>query len=446
MHPATPVLRTWKLLTVILVLVAYRVQDTPRIGSMIRDNPGLALAALVVLIVLGLLATVLSWRMTRFAVVDDQVHLRTGVVLRQQRNVNLDRLQAVEMVRPLLARIIGLVELRLEVAGGTGSAISLAYLSDVKAEQLRADLMARAAGLRHEEDDDEPFETAPERQVYEVPLGRLIGSILLSGSVIGSVAATLLPVVFVIMSGELTGLLALALPVLTAVGAVWKQVDQGIFFRAATSPDGIRLRHGLTESRAQTVPPGRVQAIRVRQGPLWRAMGWWKVQLNVAGLETSSNGPLHPVATRDEVHAALWLVVGRLDDVLDAAMVGKAGDGDGFVCAPRRARWLDPWGWRRIGYAATDQVLVLRSGRWWRQVIVVPHERTQALEVVQGPVQRTVRVASVTLHSMGGPVRPTVAHLDEDVVAQLLVEQAARARQARAAAVPEKWMLAQEDE
>ena len=53
--------------------------------------------------------------------------------------------QAVDVVQPILARLLGLSELKLEVAGGPGSAVSLAFLKEEEADALRAELLARAA-------------------------------------------------------------------------------------------------------------------------------------------------------------------------------------------------------------------------------------------------------------------------------------------------------------
>src|SRR6185503_11044782 len=64
---------------------------------------------------------------------------------------------------------------------------------------------------------------------------------------------------------------------------LWGKFTSRFGFRVATSPDGIRLHHGLLTTRAQTVPPGRVQAIRLRQPLLWRSRGWWTMEVNVAG-------------------------------------------------------------------------------------------------------------------------------------------------------------------
>ena len=85
--------------------------------------------------------------MSSYSIDAEALHLRTGVLNRQQRQARLDRLQAVDVVQPLLARFIGLAELRIEVAGGKGSAVRLSYLREGEAQNLRRVLLARAAGL-----------------------------------------------------------------------------------------------------------------------------------------------------------------------------------------------------------------------------------------------------------------------------------------------------------
>jgi putative membrane protein len=469
----------WKFFAAIVAIVAYNAADD------LRDVAGAVGSRMWLYVVLGILvATVVAfaysavaWRMTRFAVTDDAVHLRTGILFRQQRQARLDRLQAVDVVQPLLARILGLAELRLEVAGGAGSAVPLAFLREAEAEQLRAELLARAAGLHRRRpapapdattpagdpglpapadgapEPDAGYEgeapTAPERPVYEVPVGRLLASTLLSGATIWLLVGVVVIVIAMIAARSIEPAFALLPAAFGIVSYVWSRFNRGANFRAAISPDGLRLRHGLTESRAQTVPPGRVQAVRLIQPLLWRGRDWWRVEINVAGYGTETdNGQaenvLLPVGTRDDALLALWLVLpdlGTADPraLLDEALTGTSPDGS-FAVAPRRAIWLDPIGWRRHGVTVTERALVMRSGVLLRSVKVVPHERTQSLGLSQGPVQRRLGLASVELHSTPGPVVPTIAHLDARVAAGLLDEQAARARTARAAAGPEQWM------
>ena len=235
---------------------------------------------------------------------------------------------------------------------------------------------------------------------------------------------------------------------------LWGRLSRGFGFRVATSSDGLRLRHGLLEQRSQTVPPGRVQAVRLTQPLLWRLKGWWRVDVNIAGYGASGDdekarlvSTLLPVGTRDEVVAVLWFVFPDLGvqeqenpgAVVDAAMTGS-GSGHGFVTSPRQARWLDWFSWRRNGFRITRTALLVRQGVIERSLILVPHARTQSLGVTQGPLQRRLALASFALHSTPGPISPQVRHLAVPVAARLLEEQADRARQARAAAGPERWM------
>ena len=463
MHPVTPALKGWKVLVAVLAIGWFQIgENLKQAIDLMHGTAFLALIGSILLVALiGFAYSAVAWRVTRFAVTDEAVHLRTGIVFRQQRQARLDRLQAVDVVQPLLARLVGLAELKLEVAGGSGSAVSLAFLREAEAEALRAELLALAAGLRRPTatvaDEDAPtpaappaFEVAPERQVYELPMGRLVAATLRSGVVPVLLLLVAGAITLGIVSRDISAAFVLIAPLFGGVTFVWSRINQGANFRAAISPDGIRLRHGLTEARTQTVPPGRVQAIRLRQGPLWRGPDWWRVEINVAGYgqgdQQQRDTVLHPVATRGDAMTALWLVLPDLgvDDpagLIDAALSGKDADG-GFTAAPRRARWVDPVGWRRHGVKVTERALVTRSGRIWRNVDVVPHERTQSLGLAQGPVQRRLGLASFVLHSTPGPVAPRVEHLDAGVAAALLDEQAERARNARATATPEQWMRA----
>lgn len=478
LHPVTPALRGWKVLAAFVAVIGVQFAESLQDVAQ-AFGPGrawLVVLGVVLLVgVVGFVYSALAWRVMRYAVTDSAVHLRTGLLFRQQRQARLDRLQAVDVVQPLLARLLGLAQLNLEVAGGEGSAVQLAFLRESEATALRAQILALAAGLgpavvpaapAGADTQDAPpahatapaavpspgavFQAAPERQVYELPMPRLIGSILRSVPPWFLVAALVAVVVVSLVTGDVGSVVVMVPAALGTAGYVWGRINTGATFRAAASPDGIRLRHGLTETRTQTVPPGRVQAVRLSQGLLWRRADWWRVEINVAGYGATGDAQkgtvLHPVATRAEAAVALWLVLPDLgvDDpaaALDAALTGAGTDG-GFTPAPRAARWLDPFAWQRHGVLVTRTALLMRSGRWGRSVVVVPHERTQSIGLQQGPLQRRLGLASFVTHSTPGPVTPLVEHLDARAAAELLEEQASRARQARAVAGPELWMRA----
>lgn len=311
-HPVTPVVKGWKVLLVLLV-VAWQ-----SMGEWSADLPGLVrtvgwwpvVGVLLAAILVGFAGAWLAWRMTRYAIGPDAVYLHTGVLARRQRTARLDRVQGIDVVQPLLARLLGLAELRIEVAGGADSAVRLSFLREDAAHQLRNTILARAAGVDFGTPEQPEAPEAPERELVAVTPARLVASLVRS-PVIGFLTLGLIALaVTVAVTRELGVLFSAAPAVLGAGGYLWGRFAGEFNFRLAQSPDGIRLRHGLLEQRAQTVPPGRVQAVRLRQPVLWRGKDWWRLHVNVAGYgvaeeDGSTQSVLLPVGDRREALLAL---------------------------------------------------------------------------------------------------------------------------------------------
>jgi putative membrane protein len=268
-----------------------------------------------------------------------------------------------------------------------------------------------------------------------VTVARLVGSILLSGAAIFVVVATPVTIAAIALS-EMWGMIAILVSTLLAAGAsAWKEFTAGYGFRVTTASHGLQLRHGLLEQRSQTVPADRIQAVRLHQPFLWRPVDWWQVEVNVAGYGAPTGDDVRPSSVMmpvGSVHDALAVLKRILPDLVvdDAAIRGDGGAG-GFTPSPRAARWVDPIGWRRNGFRADPDALMLRSGRLHRTLDVVPHARTQSIGSFQGPLQRRFGLAGFEVHSTPGPVHPTLANLASDVAARLVEEQSSRARSAR---------------
>lgn len=468
-HPASPFVRGWVALAAIGF---FFFRDTferllrggPLIDQQLAGRAPWLLLGGGVLLLLTVLGYILSWYFTRYQVAEGYVRLNTGFLFKQQRQARLDRVQAIDIVQPLLARIFGLAELKFEVADAGESAVRLAYLRMDEARQLRAAILARAAGVVP--DPAHPGEAAaeaPEHAVLTVPPRRLIGSLVLSEQSVFIVVGGVVSVVLSALTENRSFYLFLIPALLGMAAAYWNAINRGYNFTAAISPDGIRLRYGLLDTQAQTLPPGRIQALRVSQPPLWRIFGWYRIQVNVAGYgaagsdgESSSRTTLLPVGTFPDVLTMLSLVLpdpGTPDPVavFRAGITGLAGpdgvpagapraDDAGFVTTPRRARLLAPLGWRRNGFTATDTALLIRSGRWWSHLVVVPHQRTQSMSLEQGPLARRFRVADLVLHTTAGPVSPRLIQAGLDEGRALLDAQAARARAARKRQTSEHWL------
>ncbi|HET8878145.1 MAG TPA: PH domain-containing protein [Arthrobacter sp.] len=460
-HPASPFVRGWLALAALFFFFGRDTFERLLRGGPAFDErfagraPWLLLGGGAVLL-LAVAGFVLSWYFTRYQVADGYVRVSTGILVKQQRQARLDRVQAIDVVQPLLARVLGLAELRFEVADAGQSAVHLAYLRVAEARRLRGAILA--AGVKADAGEHRPpgdaargtgsapataNAEAPERPVLAVPPQRLAGSLLLSEQTVVLLLGAAASVWLSAATESRAFYLYLVPAGLGMLAAYWNSFSKGYNFTAAVSPGGIRLRYGLLDTLAQTLPPGRIQALRISQPPLWRPLGWYRIQVNVAGYgtpgkdgERSARTTLLPVGTLADVFALLALVLpdpgtpepGR---VFTAGLRGLAPEPDGFVTTPRRARLLAPLGWRRNGFTATGTALLIRSGRWWRHLVVVPHQRTQSMALHQGPLARLFGVVDLVLHTTSGPVAPRVVRAGLDQGRDLLDAQSARARSAR---------------
>jgi putative membrane protein len=424
LHPLTPLIRGW---VWVAAAVIYGSQDAFRTGE-----PGRFAIILPVIAVLGFGVGFASWWFTRYGFDGADLRIDSGIFQRRSRRVRMDRLQAVDVVRPLVGRLLGVSELRLEVAGGTQSEAPLSYLSVDDAVRLRAELLARSAGIAADTPE------APERVVHEVPTDRLVGSTVLSG---GFIFGVLLLVgiggVVVVGSGEIiAGVLTGLIPAMLGVGgALWFHFGRNFGFTLAESPDGFRIRKGLLDTRAQTVPPGRVQGVALRQPLLWRIRGWVRLDVDVAGYAGSS----------DMVHTSTLLPVATFPEavsVLNQVMPGADPIAVPLDPVPKRAAWLRPIGWLRLAFGADDRVIVAREGVLHRTLTVVPHAKTQSVRMTQGPIQRKLQLATVWVDTTPGPVDAVIRHRPQEQARVLVEAQASRARLARRVDVPEQWMAA----
>jgi len=427
LHPVTPWRRAW---APVAGLIAFSMHDFQRTQEWFTQlTTGWLIAAFGVLLPVAAAYGFFSWWFTSYLVTDAELRIRTGLVFRRTAHIRLDRIQAVDVGRPLLARIAGVAKLKLDVVG-TEAKDELAFLSERDAVALRAELLARAAGIAPEAAPEAG--EAPARELLRVDTRTLVTGLLLMGTGWGAVLAMLVipGVVFAVSDSFLAGLAAL----LPALGGVWASTG-GRFLKeydwtVAESPDGLRLDHGLLDREHATVPPGRVQSVKITEPLLWRRRGWLRVDLEIAGAGKDKGGVLIPVATRSAVADVLARVLPGvgLDDAAEVA-----------VAVPRRARWCVPLMWRGYGHGVTDAVFVTRSGLLRRRTTLVPHAKVQSVRFVQGPWQRRMRLADVVVdHGANGW---TAARLRDAEEAHALVHaQAERSRTGRREARPDRWM------
>ena len=386
LHKLSPVLRSGRGLAALAVVLGPR-QFAP--GR--HQPPWVDVAA----VVLAAIAGVVSWLVTRWRIHNGELQIETGLVRRQSLRVPLTRLQAVDVVRPLLARMLGLAEVRIVVAGTGSSHTRLAYLTETSAGTVRAQLLALAHGLA--DDTPEP----PERPVVTVPGGRVVAANVLSTAVFVVLALAVASVILALVepvvaaglgSAAFAVAVGLTLATVRQVGAEWE-------FTVTEAPDGLRLRAGLLQTRAETIPHGRAQAVRWVQPLLWRPFGWVRLEIDVARRHDrdraeqasgASTRTLLPAGPREQ---ALWL----LSRVLPGARVTPPP----ATRPPVRARLRAPLSRHFLTAWHDDHYIVCGTGRVRRALVVVPLEKVQSIRWSQGPVSRPLRLASVHVDTAG---------------------------------------------
>lgn len=472
-HPLTPLMRGWFFLVALVLFVGRNLlEDFNDVKDLLTDAGWWLLLGIVIVLGLVVLVSWISWRATKYRLDQAAFYLRSGVIFRQNRRVPLNRVQSVDINQPLLARIFGLAVVRIESAGGADSNVELSFVPNRVAKQLREEILHRAqqedplpepptalltavpvmspveappAAVMAEDlaspilPDDAPAPaapTVPEVVLVDLPLRRLIMSIVRSAQTVFFVIALVVAIALIVgfFFGNSDGI-GLLLVTFGAGVSLWRSVSKNYGTRVTLTAEGVQIKRGLTDLRTQNIARGRIAAITASQPPLWRKPDWWRVQMSVAGYSkqesaAENSDELTAVATREELAGILRALMPDSAEQLSGEFLQSGLHGfdhdQWFTTSPRRARFFSPLNWHRRGFAVLDRVLAVRLGRWWRTLHLVEHHRSQGISASAGPLDRAVGLANVTIHLTDTTI--PVSHLDSEVADRLLRAQAERAR------------------
>ncbi|MDF2966527.1 MAG: hypothetical protein K0Q93_305 [Nocardioidaceae bacterium] len=443
-HPLSPLLRGGIVVVAMLVAGGRQLLEG---GTL--DWPLLGVGAVVVAVVAW---GALSWWVMRFRIGTQTLLIESGILVRRSRRIRLDRVQAVEVQQPFLARLLGMAELAIETAG-SGTEATLAYLRVDHARRLRAELLERAAaagspsrsgaapapgsapvavtdgaggepGLHQAPVD--PLgdrvvapEPAPEL-LHQVPPGRLMLSQLVRTAPLVMVVLGLVGVTVMLALDQPMGITVLV-PAAIAVASVVGNGFVGQYnFRLSRTSQRLAVHAGLFDVRSQSIPVGRIQGVVVHEPLVWRWLGWCEVKVTVAGVEQHSDDSarltttLLPVIDRGAGVRLTGSVLG------DSDLVGAP-----LQPGPPAARWLDPLGWRIQAVGVGADLLATRRGVLDLRTDVAPRHKVQSVGLRQGPVQRRLGLATLHIHLPPGPVDPEARHRQADEVWALALSASA---------------------
>jgi putative membrane protein len=417
LHPLSPLARLGRLVPLIffgLVVSLYRNKASG--GS---EEIYYVLAVGILTPILG----VVHWLVTRWKIEGDTLRIETGLIKRDSRRLPLTRIQAVDIVRPLMARMLGISELRIRLAGSGSTDGRLAYLSEAAALELRHHLLSE-----HREDQAAVFDASVEHPMAKVGTGRLVGSVLLSGVSLVLLAAVLALLVLDDVAPR-TAAAATGILLIYLVGLatwVWRRISTEYHFEAVEAPEGVRIRPGLLATTSETVPFARIQAVRQIEPLFWRPLGWCRLEVDIAGgsgRNQRGEGAgvarkvLLPVGTQQEA----WLLVDRL--------IG--GSRPPMTAPPRQARAKAPLSFHFLSAGHDDRRAVCVTGRLREVTAWVPLEKAQSVRRTQGPVQRRLGLASVHVDVAGRGATATFRDRSVEESDHLLHQLADLSRSAR---------------
>jgi len=383
------------------------------------------LIALTAGLLLGMGVGFVSWLFTRYVIDGTELRINSGIITKSSRRIPYERIQSVDIAEPLVARLFGLAELRIEMAGGKNSRTSLRFLKLDDAGALRQVLLDRTHGQGASEETP-----AEQRSVITVvpPMRIIIGTVL-SLDFLFAVLASIALLTAALRFGQVIAFLGGIIPLLSWLTQIVAQrVIQQWDFTLSRGERGLRIERGLLSRTSQTIPYDRVQGIAIKEPLVWRRLGWQRLEVDVAGYASqgndsdgnNSNSTLLPISDGPLANAVIAELLPGADPTISER-----------TYASSRSRWFAPIGFRYRWVAANDTTFVASEGWIERTTSIVPHHKTQSVELRQGPIQRRLGVATVEVHSPKGPVDADGRHLPAAAARATMLAQLERARAAR---------------
>lgn len=430
-------------------------------------------------VAIGAVAGFLKWLRFTYTLDGDRLVIDEGVFTRKQRVVPLDRIQQVEMISKLRHRLVGVTVLRVDTAGGGGSAeVDLSVVSVAEAARLRTVLLPEGASVP--DADAAGAVVGPTGTATEGPplvhLG--VGELAVAGMT-GAEMAVMLTILFwfLQLADDLPGstlrdlgegvTAPTSLGGFAAAGAVLVVLWFGLAAAASVLKhfgftmrhvgDDLRVARGLFDRREGSMPVHRIQAVRVQAVLVRRLLGRVAVGLQSAGGAAGSSGGV----SRIDVPI---LAKADLPDLLAELLPASPPDESTLVPAPAAARRraivrrvvpalvvagvvvaLRPQAstlglavavvavaalggelaYRGLAHAFARDLVVARAGGLARETVIVPAAKAQSTRLRTTPFQRRAGLATLYVDVAGKGSTPQVrdgdVHRLRDLQRALLV-------------------------
>lgn len=421
--------------------------------------------AYLFLLLLPIGGAVMRFLSFRYELADDRLIVREGIFVKQVRQIPYARIQNLDTTQNVLHRALGVVDVRVQTAGGKEPEAEFQVISREQLEELRAVIF----GARREAPNAWSSEAAPaaapadgevvfrmgalDVAVYGLLSQRgllLVGGLLIALRELGdrdrlrelveSGVEQLAVEPRSIGPWAWIALGTLFLVLLQLATLAWAAMT--LFgFRLERRGDALHSEYGLFTRHATSLPRRRIQALRVKQGLFQRLFRRVSLQAvsagGASGEEREHARPwlvplcratelpriLAEVQPDAEFDAAPWRKVHpratRRLAILGTVLYAPVFVGLGFganalelaplatalpsacVLAIAAAIVRARLVYRGLAFAKSDRALFLRHGVLARSRTCVPLEKIQSVRFSQTPLDRRARMATLAIDTAG---------------------------------------------
>ena len=425
---------------------------------------------LMLLLVPSVLAAIARYVSFRLRYDETELVIRSGIVFRNERHVPYTRIQNLDAVQNLVHRLLGVIEVRIETGAGKEPEATISVVPEAALADMRRRVFAGrmpAAAL----DAEVPALPAAEqgRTLLQLPVRELMlfgflenrGLVIMAAAygalwefglfnaifgrlfedaetrgtlrslIRGMAAGGVFPLLQAAAAAAGIVLLLAAVRLLSMVWAVVRLYG----FRLSKIEQDLRTDFGLATRVSATIPLRRVQAMTVREGPLYRLVSRVSVRVETAGggqgtpeqpaRRREALAPLlpprdlpalvsevlpgvdvgtldwygtHPLALRRAVRPAVAMAVVL---TLAAALVIHPAV---LVLLPLVVAWAVFRSYkyvRNLAWAVTPDVVAFRSGWLWRTLTIARVAKIQAVARIESPFDRRWDMARVRVDTAG---------------------------------------------
>ncbi|MFC4735840.1 PH domain-containing protein [Bacillus daqingensis] len=426
-------------------------------GQSAQGLPAPVLAGIFgVILLFALAGGFVSWWKFEYMLLPDELQVKQGLIVKRNRFIRRERVQSIDINAGPIQRIFGLVEVKIETAGGGSEPeFRLIALRRSEAEEIRGELLKKkqsrsfageiSAGMDEALSEGwSDTKTAPDFNWKLSPGMLLIAAITSSGvGIAATFAAAVISQVpqflpdwiiniavgwiiqssIVYIGGFIVTVLLVAW-VFTIISTVLKYG----FFTVSKQGKDIYISRGVIETRQLTIHADRVHAVRIVTNLLRQPLGFCAVYVESAGGGTKDEDLstiLLPLCRRKEAVKLLQEIVPEYAFVPEYEGLPKESMRRYMIrlavpamLAAGAATYLIPYGYiafllpvaagligylqyKAAGISSEKDYLFIRSRSISLMEVFLPRRRIQDLEYSQNPLQRldnlhTVHVSVLT--------------------------------------------------